>query len=453
MSLLMDDYLECLSRGYGHSDKSICHDCVSNYALKSYIIEKGEMKICSYCGRRRKSILLENLMAPVMDGIRFMYSLAVEELPVDEGEFVGCTYSTEDIFSESIADEIGASCEEIISDMVSLIGDETWCDANPFDVSEDEAEFNEWQRFCKLVKEKMRYVFFEAKEENGSYSNPMDILNYIASCIQKIGLVTTINKKTKMYRCRMSKDEKYYSDLADFCPPPLNKNFAGRMNAQGIPVLYLTLDPKTALDEVNSSERQYASVASYRVEDSFPVLDLTKLASIKVPSIFDAEGRAKISTIRFLKKFNEQISQKATDEQIDYVPTQIVTEYFRFLNRDNSSRYQGILYNSAQNESGKCLVLFLSREDVINRKYGIHIIPSQTMYYSKKYEWVSEEETAKLLSVKNLIEEAGAKTLSEISEAAGLSKATTTRIIKKLQDQGILEKKLSEIKSPLTKVL
>ena len=139
MSLLMDDFLECLSRGYGHSDKRICHDCVSNYALKSYIIEKGEMKICSYCGRRRKSILLENLMAPVMDGIRFMYSLAVEELPVDEGEFVGCTYSTEDIFSESIADEIGASCEEIISDMVSLIGDETWCDANPFDVSEYEA--------------------------------------------------------------------------------------------------------------------------------------------------------------------------------------------------------------------------------------------------------------------------------------------------------------------------
>ena len=75
------------------------------------------------------------------------------------------------------------------------------------------------------------------------------------------------------------------------------------------------------------------------------------------------------------------------------------------------------------------------------------------MYYSKKYEWISEEETAKLLFVKSIIEEAGAKTLSEISEAAGMSKATTTRILKKLQDQGILEKKLSEIKPPLTKVL
>lgn len=117
MSLLVDDYLECLSRGYGHSDKRICHDCVSNYALKSYIIEKGEMKICSYCGRRRKSILLEDLMAPVMDGIRFMYSLAVEILPIDEGGFVGRTYTTEDIFSESIADEIGASYEEIISEI------------------------------------------------------------------------------------------------------------------------------------------------------------------------------------------------------------------------------------------------------------------------------------------------------------------------------------------------
>ena len=453
MSLLMDDYLDCLSRGYGHSDKSICHDCVSNYALKSFIIEKGELRTCSYCGRRKKCTTLEDLMSPIMDGIRFMYSCPDEELPVDGGEYIGCTYSTEDIFEESVTNEIGASNEEIIGDIISLICQKTWCVANPFDVSEDEAEFNEWQRFCKLVKEKMRYVFFEAKDENGSSSSPMDILNYIASCIQKISLVTTINKKTKMYRCRMSKDEKYYSDLADFCPPPLDKTYAGRMNAQGIPVLYLALDQKTALDEVNTSERQYASVASYRVEDSFPVLDLTKLESIKVPSIFDAEGRAQISTIRFLKKFNEQISQKATNEQIDYVPTQIVTEYFRFLNRDDSSQYQGILYNSAQNEGGKCLVLFLSREDVLNRKYGIHIIPSQTMYYSKKYEWTSEEEKANLLYVTRIIEETGAKTLSEISEATGMSKATTTRIIKKLQDQGILEKKLSEIKSPLSKVL
>ena len=63
------------------------------------------------------------------------------------------------------------------------------------------------------------------------------------------------------------------------------------MNAQGIPILYLSLDQKTALDEVNSSERQFASVASFRVEDSFPVLDLTKLESIRRDSTpFSASG-------------------------------------------------------------------------------------------------------------------------------------------------------------------
>ena len=447
MSLIKDDYLECLFRGYGHSNKWICHGCISNYALSDYIKEKGETHSCSYCKSRKKSILLEDLMLPIMDGISFLYSHAVDELPVERGEYIGSTYNTEDLFEETLSDEIGASSEGIIADIISLIGDEIWCDANPFEESEEEVAFDQWQRFCKLVKEKMRYVFFEAKADDGCGSSPMDILNYISSSIKEIGLTTTINKNTKMYRCRMSKEEKYYSALSDFCPPPAEIAVAGRMNAQGIPVLYLTLEPETAIEEVDSSEKQYASIASFRVESSFTVLDLTKLNNIKTPSIFDAEGRTKISSIHFLKRFNEQISQRVSIEQIDYVPTQIVTEYFRFLYGNATKQYQGILYNSAKRENGKCLALFFSREDVLNGKHGIHIIPKQTQYYRKSYQWVSEEEKARMMCVKAIIEELGKKTLPEISEETGLSKADTAKILKILQNQGILEQKVASINS------
>lgn len=450
MSIIVDDYLECLSRDYGPRDKHICHDCISDYALKSYIKENGELQTCSYCKRRKKSILLEELMSPIMDGIQFMYSRAIDELPVDEGEFVGSTYSTEDIFSNTIADLIGASSEEIIDDLVSLISNETWCDANPFEVSEDEAEFNEWQRFCKLVKEKMRYVFFEAKNEDSLAASPIDILNYISSSIEKINLTTTINKNTKMYRCRMSEDEHYFTSLSDFCPPPSEKAHAGRMNAQGIAVLYLTLEPETARSETDSQDKHFASVASFRVEDSLVVLDLTKLNMIRVPSIFDAEGRPKISAIRFLKRFNEQISQKVSLEQVDYVPTQIVTEYFRFLNIKGTQKYQGILYNSAKNPDGKCLVLFLSRQEVLDGKYGIHIIPRQTRYFRKKYDWISEEEKAKTLYIKQLLAEVGRVKISDISKETGMSKATIAQIFKKLQKQGLLDKPVYSIESSIS---
>ena len=451
MSLMMNDYLECLSRGYGHSNKLICHDCVSDYALTSFIKANGKIQTCSYCKKRKKCIPLEELMAPIMDGIRFMYSRAIDELPVDEGEFVGNTYTTEDILSV-VSGIIGPSFEEIIDDIISIIGNEIWCDANPFDEAEDEIEFDQWQKFCTLVKEKMRYVFFEAKNDDAFGASPIVILDFISACINHIGLKTKIDKATKMYRCRMSKDEKYYSTITDFCPPPSEKTPAGRMNAQGIPVLYLALDPDTAIMEVDTPDRQFASIASYRVEDSISVLDLTKLETIKIPSIFDCEGRPKISTIRFLKRFNEQISQKPSIEQIDYVPTQIVTEYFRFLCRDKKSQFQGILYNSSKNKGGKCLVLFLSREEVINRKFGIHILPGRTMYYSKKYEWIPEEEKARLLYVERIIEETGKKTLSEVAKEAGLSKATTAQIFKRLQDQGLLEKSIDSIPSSLTTV-
>ena len=95
----------------------------------------------------------------------------------------------------------------------------------------------------------------------------------------------------------------------------------------------------------------------------------------------------------------------------------------------------------------------MSREEVINKKFGIHILPARTMYYSKKYEWTPEEEKARLLYVESIIEETGKMTLSEVAKEAGLSKTTTAQIIKKLQNKGILDKTIDSIQSPLTTVL
>ena len=245
----------------------------------------------------------------------------------------------------------------------------------------------------------------------------------------------------------MSVDEKYYTSLSDFCPPPSEKACAGRMNAEGIAVLYLTLDPETARSETDMVNKQFASIASFRVEDSLVVLDLTKLNSIRVPSIFDTDGRPKISTIRFLKRFNEQISQKVSLEQVDYVPTQIVTEYFRYLNSSGTQKYQGILYNSAKKHDGKCLVLFLTREDVLEGKYGIHIIPRQTQYFRKKYDWVSETEKANTMYIKQLLEEYGKLNLSDIAAETGMSKATVSHYLKNFRNKVFLRRESIQSKS------
>ena len=78
---------------------------------------------------------------------------------------------------------------------------------------------------------------------------------------------------------------------------------------------------------------------------------------------------------------------------IEYVPTQIVTEFFRYVKTSRSNGYAGILYESTQNPGGECLALFLTRDEVLNHKYGIHIIPKATTYHKKEYVTVDNNST------------------------------------------------------------
>lgn len=413
MGMVKNDYIECNERGYGHSDKVLCHDCIGNSALKSYIKANGHMTTCHYCGKRRLGMTMEEFMPAVMSGIYYLYDRAVNQLPCDSGEYVGKTYSTEEIIFENLYDEIDADDECILADIVSLIDDEVWCDAEPFaDTAEDTAFYN-WQAFCKMVKEKVRFVFYQAGMNLDAQNNPAAILDTIANYTEMVKLTKRVDRNIKLYRCRTHETNNWFGKVSDFAPPPVEYAASGRMNAEGINVLYLTLDPETALQETSVCGRGYATIVSLRVKDSVSVLDLTKIKSMKLPSVFDVENRNKRSPIMFLRKFAESISQQSTIKGIDYVPTQIVTEYFRYVQTANKGGYAGILYDSVQNPGGKCLVLFLTREEFLKEKYGLHIIPNATIYYQKIFE-LAPKEVTRNAKAKLLIDSLSNKTLEEI---------------------------------------
>jgi hypothetical protein len=72
--------------------------------------------------------------------------------------------------------------------------------------------------------------------------------------------------------------------------------------------------------------------------------------------------------VLFLKAFAESISQPVTHdgrEHIDYVPSQIVTEYFRHVYRtDDDKQLDGIIFPSARVRKGKNFVIFASSDDL-----------------------------------------------------------------------------------------
>lgn len=158
-------------------------------------------------------------------------------------------------------------------------------------------------------------------------------------------------------------------------------------------MLYVTLEPETALCETDVKGRDYATIATYKVQNSIRVLDLTKIEKLVMPSIFDEKNREKREAISFLKMFGESISVQNNGNEIEYVPTQIVTEYFRFVRNRKQKGYEGILYHSAKNPGGKCLCLFMTRDEVLKGKHGIHIVANKTKYYEKVFKELNTDST------------------------------------------------------------
>jgi hypothetical protein len=130
------------------------------------------------------------------------------------------------------------------------------------------------------------------------------------------------------------------------------------MSPAGIPMFYGSVSEDTALNEVDGDD--FATVATFSTLQSFKVLDLTRIP--RVPSIFDDYQNHLRPAIKFLWDFTEDLSKKIEKdgrEHIEYVPTQVATEYFRRVFRGlDEEPLRGIVYPSSRHEGGVSWVLF-----------------------------------------------------------------------------------------------
>ena len=96
------------------------------------------------------------------------------------------------------------------------------------------------------------------------------------------------------------------------------------------------------------------------------VVDLTQLPPL--PSIFDTARRRERDELLFLRAFIDDLRQPvARDgrEHIDYVPTQVVTEYFRRVVRHAGRGFCGLLFRSTQDPRSTCCVIFASHAECL----------------------------------------------------------------------------------------
>lgn len=131
-------------------------------------------------------------------------------------------------------------------------------------------------------------------------------------------------------------------------------------------MFYGSEELKTAVAEIDDGSAADVSVGTFQTTRVVSVLDLTQLPErlgfFEMQSDSDDRDRYAID---FLHSFVSSLRVKVKRgerEQIDYVPTQVVTEWFRTAFRHKGKAIDGIRYMSAELDGGKSLVLFADQD-------------------------------------------------------------------------------------------
>lgn len=360
------DWMEAQDRGWAGIEKHVCAECVEDEHLKSLIDAAAERVECDYCGSESDEPIaapVDAIMPAVMGALTHYFAEpASAGVPYESAEG---GWQVEGTDTEDALLTLPLEChDDLLADIVSDIANhnDLWVSAADGHWASEQRNrqlMSGWQSFSEHVKHRQRYFFSKPEEQYGPDIEPSQLLPELAGVVVSMGLFRAINMDEDLFRARLrGPDDDWAVDGINLGAPPPDKAAAGRMNPAGIPYMYVALENDTAIIEVQQGMPSTTAIARFRPSRTLRVLDLTSIP--EKPSVFDCERLRERELLIFLCGFVRAISQpvaKDGREHVEYVPSQIVCEYFACMH-ESETRLDGILYPSAIQAGGRNLVLF-----------------------------------------------------------------------------------------------
>lgn len=369
-------------RGYSSNEETtICSNCFDEYGIQTFIEEHGTQNYCSYCdeiGDEITACELDLLIEHILKSMSYEWGHPADEgLPYEtrEGGWqVASVYDTWELLDDI---GLGNDSGKILEDICSSIHNQEWCERNPYSLSTDRTLMFGWQKFSDFVCNKARYVFFRA--ENSDYNkeqhdemNPVDILDALESIIKSAGLVRKISDSSEIKRVRIIDFAEELSTAKELGSPPNEfATLANRMSPAGIAMFYGAFDIETAIKETyeDTEVDKKAICGTFMPIRELTVIDLSE--NLIVPSLFDEHEREQRSNMRFLIDFVSDFTKpidRSDRSHIDYVPTQIVTEFIRHIfQTEKNEHIDGVIYPSSKNNKEKAIVVFADSEQCVEK--------------------------------------------------------------------------------------
>lgn len=364
-------------------DKSLCVKHFDDKAIKRFIRSNYSDGYCDYCKKKLKVVSYKELLPFIMEGIQYHYTDAVNFMSYDsrKGGYLGTTYNVYDLLFNQIELEINPS--EAFADLAESIEEIAWANESDYDGKEDGQLRINWNAFEYSVKHLSRYMYYDKVDEYTG-QHPYNILKVIGRTIDQLNLIRKVAKGTKIYRIRPHENSDEVRQLSDISSTPIEyAQYPNRFSPSGIPMLYSAFDSKTSyLETIDPSKKGYYTLGEIELKEDTYCFDLTKIPNL--PSIFDEKKRSMFHSISFLISLRESMTKailKDGREHIEYVPTQVFTEYIRYpFNKGRSKKIEGIIYPSSKPQGKIAMVNFWDNRECESKLNLINLVESQVHF-------------------------------------------------------------------------
>lgn len=367
---------------FSRDDLLVCAECFDDEAIQKFIGDHADATECSYCessSEKAIAVSLNSVLAIIGNAVQYEFTDPANVLPREDGEWV---FGESIMGIEEVLAELGSPTEneEVEEDIRQAFNGQAYVKRDLFTLSEHEQLRYGWNGFVSAVKHERRYLFSlpgQKEAEDTFQEIPIHkMLDAIGKVVGDVGLIPKMKAGTKWFRVRIHDPEEAFSTVSELGTVPRDRaNCSNRMSPSGIPMFYGAADASTAIAETyipKAGRTAVATVAIFETAREFSVLDLTELPA--VPSPYDERLRYLRPAIMFFREFIESLTRPITKdgrEHIDYVPTQIVTEYFRHVYKTpQGESVQGILYRSSKPGAGVCCVLFFENKNCCEASTG-----------------------------------------------------------------------------------
>ncbi|BBZ31296.1 hypothetical protein MMAD_55910 (plasmid) [Mycolicibacterium madagascariense] len=358
------------ARGYWATDRTVCLAHVDDSVLKAAIADHLSEPNCSYCeivGDDSNPVAapLDDLLDVFMVGVRHLYEEAeASGVPIQPGRQVTTVYDADDVVWEVLEEHAttGRTPDDgLASDITAALTTQSWVRRDWQRLTPDQVLQYSWDSFKELVKYSTRFFFTGALGDASADGERLSVLEFFRQLAAVLSQTPEIFPQPcpRLFRGRMTATDPDPSDYdaAKLGPPPPQRAAANRMSPAGISMFYGATDLDTAVAEIGAhSSYGYAVTGEFTTAREVRLIDLTKLPAI--PSIFDEQSFRSYYTISFLHNFVRDLTLPVDldgREHIDYVPTQVFTEYLKY---SFPARVDGLMFPSAQGPGANVVVFY-----------------------------------------------------------------------------------------------